>query len=135
MIIILTIAIVKQIIIQTKDIAKWAVQATENTIKKASRNKLFQNIKDLHRTATLAITIATNMTNHTNHSGQDQINNRNVQNSPSTQNSTMNTTNRTSHSHPGPTVTVTTSTTSCSIVSAILCKDQARKRKHPNTKP
>ena len=83
-IIILTIAIMKQMVTQIKDIAKWAVQATENMIKKASRNKLFQNIKDLHRTAMLAITIVTNTTNCTNHSRQDQINNRNVQNSPGT---------------------------------------------------
>ena len=84
MIIILTIAILKQIITQIKEIAKRAVQATENTIKEASHNKLFQNIKDFHRTTMLAITIATNMTNRTNHSGQAQINNRNIQNSPGT---------------------------------------------------
>ena len=41
MIIILTIAILKQIITQIKEIAKRAVQATENTIKEASCNKLF----------------------------------------------------------------------------------------------
>ena len=41
-IIILTIAILKQIITQIKEIAKRAVQAMENTIKEASRNKLFQ---------------------------------------------------------------------------------------------
>ena len=82
MIIILTIAILKQIITQIKEIAKRAVQAMENIIKEASHNKLFQNIKDFHRTTMLAITIATNMTNRTNHSGQAQINNRNIQNSP-----------------------------------------------------
>ena len=60
MIIILTIAILKQIITQIKEIAKRTVQATENTIKEASRNKLFQNIKDFHRTTMLAITIANN---------------------------------------------------------------------------
>ena len=84
MIIILTIAILKQIITQIKEIAKRAVQVTENTIKEASHSKLFQNIKDFHRTTMLAITIVTNMTNHTNHSGQAQINNRNIQNSPGT---------------------------------------------------
>ena len=67
-IIILTIAMLKQIITQIKEIAKRAVQAMENTIKEASHNKLFQNIKDFHRTTMLAITIATNMTNRTNHS-------------------------------------------------------------------
>ena len=71
-------------ITQIKEIAKRAVQATENTIKEASGNKLFQNIKDFHRTTMLVITIATNMTNHTNHSGQAQINNRNTQKSPGT---------------------------------------------------
>ena len=50
MIIILIIAILKQIITQIKEIAKRTVQATENTIKEASGNKLFQNIKDFHRT-------------------------------------------------------------------------------------
>ena len=84
MIIILTIAILKQIITQIKEIAKGVVQAMENTIKEASHNKLFQNIKDFHRTTMLAITIATNTTNRTNRSGQAQINNRNIQNSPGT---------------------------------------------------
>ena len=69
---------------QIKEIAKRAIQATINTIKEASRNKLLQNIKDFHRTTMLVITIATNMTNHTNHSGQAQINNKNTQNSPGT---------------------------------------------------
>ena len=84
MIIILIIAILKQIITQIKKIAKRAVQATENTIKEASCNKLFENIKDFHRTTMLAITIATNMTNRTNRSGKAQINNRNIQNPPGT---------------------------------------------------
>ena len=41
-IIILIIAIVKQMTTQIKEIAKKAVQVTENTIKKASRNKILQ---------------------------------------------------------------------------------------------
>ena len=53
-------------------------------IKEASHNKLFQNIKDFHRTTMLAITVATNMTNRTNHSGQAQINKGNTQNPPGT---------------------------------------------------
>ena len=85
MIIILTIAILKQIITQIKEIAKRTVQVTENIIKEASHSKLFQNIKDFHRTTLLAITIATNTTNRTNCSGQAQMNNRNIQNSPGTQ--------------------------------------------------
>ena len=80
MIIILIIAILKQLITQIKEIAKRAVQTMENTIKEVSHNKLFQNIKDFHRTTMLAITIATNTMNRTNHSGQAQINN--IQNSP-----------------------------------------------------
>ena len=83
-IIILIIAILKQMITQIKEITKRAVQATENTIKEASHNKLLQNIKDFHRTTMLAITIATNMTNCTNRIGQAQINNRNIKNSPGT---------------------------------------------------
>ena len=84
-IIILIIAILKRLITQIKEIAKRAVQARENIIKEASRNKLFQNIKDFHRTTMLAITIATNTTNRTNRSRQAQINNRNIRNSPGTQ--------------------------------------------------
>ena len=82
MIIILIIAIVRQITTQIKQIAKKAVQVTENMIKKASHNKILRNIKDFHRTTMLVITIATNMTDRTNHSKQFQINNRNTQNSP-----------------------------------------------------
>ena len=84
-IIILIIAIVKQMTTQIKEIANRAVQAMQNTIKEASRNKILRNIKDFHRATMLAITIATNTTNRTNHSGQAQINNRNTQNSPGTQ--------------------------------------------------
>ena len=84
MIIILIIAILKQLITEIKEITKRAAQATENMIKEASRNKLFQIIKDFHRTTMLAITVATNMTNHTNHSGQAQINKGNTQNPPGT---------------------------------------------------
>ena len=81
-IIILLIAIVKQMTMQIKEIAKKAVQVTENTIKKASRNKILRNIKDFHRTTMLVITIVTNMTDRTNNNGQVHINNRNTQNSP-----------------------------------------------------
>ena len=84
-IIILVIAVLKQMITQIKETAKRTVQATENAIKEASWNKLLQNIKDFHRTTMLVITIVTNTTNCTNHSGQAQINNRNIQNSPDTQ--------------------------------------------------
>ena len=69
---------------QTKEITKKAVQAMENTIKKASRNKIIRNIKDFHRTTMLAITIVTNTTDRTNHGGQAKLNNRNTQNPPGT---------------------------------------------------
>ena len=84
MIIILIIAIVKQMTTQIKEIAKKAVQVTENTIKEASHNKILRNIKDFHRTTMLAITIATNTTDSANHSGQAQIKNKNTQNPPGT---------------------------------------------------
>ena len=84
-IIILIIAVVKQMATQAKEITKKAVQATENMIKKASRNKIIRNIKDFHRTTMLAITIATNMTDCTNHGRQAQLNNRNTQNPPGMQ--------------------------------------------------
>ena len=69
-IIILIIAILKQLITQIKEITKRAAQVTENAIKEASHNKLFQNIKDFHRTTMLVITVVTNMTDRTNRSGQ-----------------------------------------------------------------
>ena len=81
-VIILIVAIVKQTTTQIKEIAKKAVQAIENTIKEASRNKIIKNIKDFHRTTILAITIAINTTDRSNHSGQAQINNKNTRNSP-----------------------------------------------------
>ena len=83
-IIILIIAIVKQMTTQIKEIAKKAVQVMENTIKEASHNKILRNIKDFDRTTMLAITIVTNTTDSTNHSGQAQIKNRNTQNPPGT---------------------------------------------------
>ena len=83
-IIILIIAILKQMTTQIKEIAKRTAQVMENMIKEASHNKILQNIKDFHTTTMLAITIATNTTNRTNHSRQAQINNRNTQNSPGT---------------------------------------------------
>ena len=76
MMIILIIAIVRQITTQIKKIAKKAIQATENMIKKASHNKTLRNIKDFHRTTMLAITIVTNTTNRTDHNKQASINNR-----------------------------------------------------------
>ena len=67
------------------EIARRTVQVTEYTFKKASSSKIFQNIKDFHRTTMLAITVATNMTDRTNHSEHAQINNRSMQTSPGLQ--------------------------------------------------
>ena len=84
MMIILIIAIVRQITTQIKEITKKAIQAMENMIKKASCNKTLRNVKDFQRTTMLAITIATNTTNRTDHNKQAQINNRITQNPPGT---------------------------------------------------
>ena len=63
-------------------LAEKTAQAVKSTITKASRNRLFQNIKDSYKTAALAITIATNMRAHTSHNEQTHKNNRNTQNYP-----------------------------------------------------
>ena len=135
-VIILIIAIVKQTTTQIKKIAKKATQVIENVTKEASRNKIIKNIKDFHRTLTLAKTIATNMTDRTNHKEQVQINNKTIRYSPGTRklNDEYNElyqslTSRTysycdnkydqsQHKFPH-----------------ILRKDRTWKRKHPNTKP
>ena len=79
---ILIVASLKELITQIMEIARRTVQVTEYTFKKAGSNKIFQNIKDFHRTTMLVITIATNTTDRTNHSGHAQINNRSMQNFP-----------------------------------------------------
>ena len=82
MVIILIIAIVKQITTQIKRIAKKTTQVIKNATKRASNNKIIKNIKDFHRTLTAAITLATNTTDHTNHRKQAQINNKTTGYSP-----------------------------------------------------
>ena len=70
-----------------KKIPKFAekiAQALKSMITKASRNGLFQNIKDSYKTAALAITIATNTKDRTSRSRQTHRNNRNRQNYPCT---------------------------------------------------
>ena len=84
MVIILIIAIVKQITTQIKRIAKKTMQVIENATKRASHNKIIKNIKDFHRTLTSAITLATNTTDRTNHKEQVQINNKTTRYSPGT---------------------------------------------------
>ena len=73
-VIVLIIAIVKQTTAGIKKVRKKAAQVIENVTKEASRNKVFKNIKDFHRTTTSAITIATNTTDRTNHKEQARIN-------------------------------------------------------------
>ena len=81
-VIILIIAIVTQITTQIKRIAKKTMEVIENATRRASRNKIIKNIKDFHRTLTLAITLVTNTTNRTNHKEQVQINNKTARYSP-----------------------------------------------------
>ena len=66
-------------------LAEKITQAAKSTITEASRNKLFQNIKDSCKTAVPAITIATNTKDCTSRSRQTHKNNRNRQNYPGTQ--------------------------------------------------
>ena len=80
-VIILIIAIVKQITTQIKRIAKKTTQVIENATKRASYNKIIKNIKDFHRTLTATITLATDRTNHKE---QVQINNKTTRYSPGT---------------------------------------------------
>ena len=83
-IIILIIAIVRQITTQIKRIGKRTTQVIENATRRASHNKIIKSIKDFHRTLTSAITLATNMTDRTNHKEQVQINNKTTRYSPGT---------------------------------------------------
>ena len=85
MVIILIIAMVKQITTQIKRIARKTTQVIENVTKRASHNKIIKNIKDFHRTLTSAITLATNTTDRTNHKEQVQISNKTTRYSPGTQ--------------------------------------------------
>ena len=75
-VIILIITIVKQTTTQIKGIAKKTTQVIENATKRASHNKIINNIKDFHRTSTSAITLATNMTDRTNHKERVQTSNK-----------------------------------------------------------
>ena len=63
-------------------LAEKTTQVVKSTITKASRNRLFQNIKNSYKTSALAITIATNMRNCTSRNEQTHKNNRNMQNYP-----------------------------------------------------
>ena len=73
-VIILIIAIAKQIVTQIKKIVNKAVQTIQNTTKVASRIMTTRNIKDFHKTIMPAITTMTNTTNHTSHRKQTRIN-------------------------------------------------------------
>ena len=88
MVIIMLVTILEHITAYVKEIPKLAkktAQAVKRMTTKASRNKLFQNIKDSYKTATLAITIATNTTDRTNCNKQAHTTNGNMQNYPGTQ--------------------------------------------------
>ena len=76
MVIILIIAIVRQITTQIKRIAKKTMQVIENATRRTGHNKIIKNIKDFHRTLMSAITLATNTTDRTNHKEQVQTNNK-----------------------------------------------------------
>ena len=87
-VIIMLVTILEHITTQVKEIAelaKWTAQAVKNMTTKVSRNKLLQNIKDSYKTATLAITIVTNMMDHMNCSKKSPTTNRNTQISSDTQ--------------------------------------------------
>ena len=76
MVIILIIAIVKQITTQSKRIEKKTTQVIENATKGASRNKIIKNIKDFHRTLTSVIILVTNTTDHTNRTTTSRLHHR-----------------------------------------------------------
>ena len=63
-------------------LAEKIAKVAKSTIAKASRNGLFQNMKDSYKTAVLVITIATKMKDHTSRSRHSQKTNRNRQNYP-----------------------------------------------------
>ena len=81
-VIIMLVTILEHITTHVKEIpelAKMTVHAARNMTTKVSRNKLLQNIKDSYKTATLAITIVTNVMDHTNCSKKPPTTNRNTQ--------------------------------------------------------
>ena len=87
-VIIMLVTILEQITTHVKEIPKLAkrtVQAVKSMTTKVSRNKLLQNIKDSYKTATLAITIVTNVTDRMNCSKKPPTTNRNTQISLDTQ--------------------------------------------------
>ena len=119
-------AILEHIIAYVKEIpgaANKAAQVVKSTTTKASRNKLFQNIKKSYKTAVLVITIATNTTKRTSRMNQHRTANRNTQILQAHENLTTSMTDHTCCTHPGPTTISTTSMTSCKTVSDILRKD------------
>ena len=59
---------------------KKTTQVAKYSTTKASHNILLQNIKDFHKTAALAVSIATNTTDHTSCNEPTHRNNRNSQN-------------------------------------------------------
>ena len=88
-VIIMLVTILEHITTHAKEIPKLAkrtAQAEKNMTTKVSRNKLLQNIKDSYKTATIVITIVTNVMDHTNCSKKPPTTNRNTQISSDMQN-------------------------------------------------
>ena len=81
-VIIILITILEYMTTYTKEIAKKTVHTVKNTITKASRNILLQNIKDSYKTAMLAVAIATNTTDHTKLNKRAHTSNGNMQKHP-----------------------------------------------------
>ena len=70
---------------KTPGITRKTTQAIKSAIIRTSHNNYIQNIREIYKTATLAITIATSMTDHTNWKNKHQTANRNTQNTPGAQ--------------------------------------------------
>ena len=119
-VIIMLVTILEHITTHVKEIPKLAkrtAQAVKNMTTKVSQNKLFQNIKDSYKTATLALTIVTNMMDRTNCSKKNPPQPIEILKFPRTcENSMMSTADRTSRTIPAPPTTATTNMTSYSTV-------------------
>ena len=72
----------KSYIQEIPEIARRTAQAVTSMITKISCNNNIQKIRKIHKTAVLAVTIATDMTGRINRKNQYQFTNRNTQNTP-----------------------------------------------------
>ena len=85
---IIVTAILEQLAVYVREvpkIIKKTVQVVKSMTRKASCNKLMQNIKDCYKTAALAVNIVTSMMNRTDCTKQQQKSNRNTSTYPGTQ--------------------------------------------------